>query len=331
MFFNKEISILNYGDLTDLFLKFKNKGWKFIFTKFLNIRYKDKVSSKWDDYVTESDFWVIPEVKSHWNKIISGSETISYEEYVSKKFLHNKDNLSLISIGCGEGAHERNFYNHIPFKKGLGIDISFESVKKAKAYAEEEGKDISYLCSDFFKIDFKSEKFDLILFDSSLHHFENINYFLKNNIKPILKKEGILVVFEYCGPNRLQWEKSQLVKCNNLLQQLPNEFKKFENSSCIKKKVYRPGILRMFAIDPSEAPDSKKIVQALHSNFDVLEEKSLGWNIIQPLFKGIAHNFLNEKTETKKWIRFILSEEEKFVNQKENFSDSVFGIYKLKN
>lgn len=328
MFFNKEFSIITNGDLIDLYLKIKNKGWKFIFSKFLKVSYKGKVSSKWNNYVTASDFWVIPEVRVHWNKIISGKETISYEEYVSKKFLNNKNDLSLLSVGCGEGIHERNFYNHTQFKRGLGIDISIESIKIAKTNAAKENKNISYLCSDFFKVDFKTDKFDVILFDSSLHHFEHINHFLENHIKPLLNTDGILVIFEYCGPNRLQWTKNQLMKCNNLLQQLPGELKQFDNSKYRKKKVYRPGILRMFAIDPSEAPDSINLIDALHSNFDVIEEKKLGWNIIQPLFKGIAHNFLNEKLETKEWISFILKEEEDFIRQKGDNTDAVFGIYK---
>lgn len=53
-------------------------------------------------------------------------------------------------------------------------------------------------------MDFGNKKHDLILFDSSLHHFDNINSFLLNQIKPLLKDVGFLVVFEYCGPNRLQ-------------------------------------------------------------------------------------------------------------------------------
>ncbi|WP_445455070.1 class I SAM-dependent methyltransferase [Flavobacterium sp. HNIBRBA15423] len=330
MFYNRKSSFITFGDLIDLYLKLRNKGWKFIISKVLKVNHKDKVSSKWDNYVTESDFWVIPEIRQHWNKIISGNEIISYEEYVSKKIINNKDNLSLLSIGCGEGIHERNFCNHLNLKKVLGIDISNESIKMAKTYAEKEKKEIIYLSSDFFEVDFSSEKFDIILFDSSLHHFKDINKFLNNSIKPILDKDGVLVVFEYSGPNRLQWKKNQIKKCNDILKKLPTEFRKFEKSNFIKKKVYRPGILRMFAIDPSEAPDSENLVNALHANFDIIEEKKLGWNIIQPLFKGIAQNFLNENKETKEWINFILNDERQFIKQNGISSDAIFGIYKLK-
>lgn len=49
----------------------------------------------------------------------------------------------------------------------------------------------------------------------------------------------------------------------------------------------------MFIVDPSEAPDSKNLVNAIRTDFEVIEDKYLGWNIIQPLFKGIAHHFIN--------------------------------------
>ena len=161
-----------------------------------------------------------------------------------------------------------------------------------------------------------------------MHHFENINQFLKESIKPLLAPNGHLVVFEYCAPNRLQWQENQLQKCNAILNQIPKKYKVFPQSKLAKKKVYRPGIVRMLTVDPSEAPDSIHLVEALHANFKVLEEKELGWNIVQPLLKGIAHNFVNDQKETKELIAAILKEETLFLNNEAIKSDAVFGVYK---
>ena len=85
----------------------------------------------------------------------------------------------------------------------------------------------------------------------------------------------------------------------------------------------------MMLVDPSEAPDSENLVKSLNKNFDVLEEKKLGWNISHLLLKGISHNFLESDEETKKLLELILDQEEKFVeNTQEN--DAVFGVYKMK-
>lgn len=328
MIFNKEISLVTFGDFIDIYLKVRKKGAGSVFHKLFNLTYKNKVSSKWDDFNAESDFWIIPEVRQHWNKIISGDASVSYEEYVSKKYFSGKSDVSLLSIGCGEGVHERNFYDHLNFKECLGVDISHGSILGAQKLADQQKKNITYKTANFSEMNFGDKKYDIILFDSSLHHFKNIKEFLNTKIKPLLNKDGVLVIFEYCGPNRLQWSTKQLNASNAILKQLPEKYKTFNNVSQLKRKVYRPGFLRVYAVDPSEAPDSVNLVEALHANFDTVEEKKLGWNIIQPLFKGIAHNFLDTTPETEKWIDFILKEEEEFV--KKNTSDAIFGVYKLK-
>lgn len=330
MIFNKETSLVTFGDFIDIYLKVKKKGVKFVFHKLFNLSYKDKVSSKWDNFSSESDFWIIPEIKQHWNKIISGNPMVSYEEYVSTTYFNTQSNLNLLSVGCGEGIHERNFYKYLNFKECLGVDISEGSISAAQKLAALEQKTITYKASNFSNLDFSGKKFDIILFDSSLHHFKNIHEFLNTQIKPLLKENGVLVIVEYCGPNRLQWKNAQLKKSNEILKQLPKKYKIFTKDGFLKRKVYRPGFIRVCAVDPSEAPDSANLVEALHANFDVLEEKNLGWNIIQPLLKGIAHNFLDSTPETKMWIDFILKEEERFLNEKANLSDAIFGIYKLK-
>ena len=331
MILNKNTSLLNFGDFIDFYLKIKNLGFKRVLMKLLKLNHSSKVSSKWDNYTTESDFWIIPEIRAHWNQIITGDEKIEYEEYVSQKYFDKNKSYRLLSIGCGEGKHERRFCDYLQFDTILGIDISVESIKNAQQYAVEEKKAIDYVSSDFFKVNLENEKFDIILFDSSLHHFKNINLFLKETIKPLLTPNGHLVVFEYAGPNRLQWQKNQIKKCNEILKKMPPKYKLFSNSKWKKKKVYRPGILRMLAVDPSEAPDSINLVSALHANFKVLEEKQLGWNIVQPLLKSIAHNFVNDQKETKELIASILKEETLFLNNKDIKSDAVFGVYKHNN
>jgi ubiquinone/menaquinone biosynthesis C-methylase UbiE len=321
--------LITFGDFIDFYLKLKQKGFLFLIRKFFKFLNQNRVSSKWDNFHTDSDFWVIPEVKADWNFKISGDSKVSYEQYVSRKYLNSSSELSLLSIGCGEGLHERNFAKHFSFSKILGIDISSESIKKAIDYAKNEDLNIEYKVGDFVKLNFENQMFDVILFDSSLHHFNSISSFLKTNIYPLLNDEGIVVVFEYCGPNRLQWRHSQLKKVNQILANLPRKFRKLPNLNWVKTKAYRPGILRMFLVDPSEAPDSQNLQKALHENFKVVEETNLGWTIIQPLFKNIAHHFVNENPETKKWIRYIFIEELSYI-QNTNENDAIFGIYKKK-
>jgi hypothetical protein len=124
----------------------------------------------------------------------------------------------------------------------------------------------------------------------------------------------------------LQWKNSQLKEANRLLKEIPTAFKTLINGKDVKKKVYRPGLIRMLLVDPSEAPDSANLVNALNDNFTVLEEKKLGWNILHILLKDIAHNFLSEKKEAKELIRNLMEAEEAFL-KRTNENDAIFGVY----
>jgi ubiquinone/menaquinone biosynthesis C-methylase UbiE len=330
MIFGRMPTFVSVGDIVDVYYKIKFNGFRILRSKFSKFSYRNRVASKWDFFVSQSDFWIIPEVNKNWNLKISGDENVEYEEYVCKKYLQGKDNLNLLAIGCGDGIHERNFAKSHSFKKIIGVDISKGCIIKAIKEASDKNLNIQYYCDDFRELDLEKMKFDVVLFNSSLHHFDKIDSLLKNNVLPVLNENGILVVFEYCGPNRLSWRKSQLNESNAILKKLPLKYKTLIDGRSIKRKVYRPGLFRMLLVDPSEAPDSENLVKALNVNFDVLEENQLGWNISHLLLKGISHNFLGSDIESKNLIKSILDQENRFVKAtKEN--DAVFGVYIKKN
>ncbi|WP_276974638.1 class I SAM-dependent methyltransferase [Flavobacterium filum] len=321
-----ETSLVSVGDFLDVYYKVKQKGFLQLASLF-NLTKNKRVSAKWNQYQSSSDFWIIPALQQYWNNLISGNPEVSYESYVIQKYLHNKTNLSLLSIGCGEGRHERKFAVSGLFSKVIGVDISNERIERATQTALENNLNIEYVAGDFHQMIVEKESFDVILFDSSLHHFNDINGFLKKEISPLLKTEGILVANEFCGPNRLQWKKEQLDFANELLKELPKKYKTRIDGKSVKRKVYRPGLIRMLLVDPSEAPDSAHLKKALQANFKVLEEKNMGWNILHILLKGIAHNFLNNDEETNQLLAYLIKKEEEFI-ERVGDADSIFGVYK---
>ncbi|WP_269685264.1 class I SAM-dependent methyltransferase [Flavobacterium lacustre] len=325
----KNTTYISVGDFLDVYHKIREKGLRYLMSK-VKLLPTARIESKWDSYASTSDFWLIPAIQHSWNKMISGHPEMEYEEYVAQKYLSNKRNLKLLSIGCGEGSHDRNFAKQGCFSLIDGIDISPESIKNAVQSAKENNVDINYFQGDFKKMKLNSNSYDVILFSSSLHHFKDVEATLQHDVKPLLKPDGILVIYEFTGPNRLQWTKEQLDKANELLRNLPLKFKMLSDKSSVKKKVYRPGLLRMLLVDPSEAIDSESIVPSLNKHFKVLEQTDLGWNILHILLKGIAQNFLNEEPETKKIIDFLIAEEADFV-KKQLKSDAIFGVYQNKN
>lgn len=322
---SSEKTLISWGDILDVYHKIKQKGVRKFISVF-NITSDKRVVGKWDNYQSSSDFWVIPQLKSYWNQKISGNPEQEYEDYVAEKYFENQSGLKLLSIGCGHGAHERAFAKYNCFSEIVGIDLSEKRIESARKTAQAEKCNITYHAGDFKQLNFKNNYFDVVLFSSSLHHFKDIDGFLKQQVRPLLKTSGYLVVYEFCGPNRLQWTKEQLNKANQLLQETPKKYKLLTDGKTIKKKVYRPGLIRMLLVDPSEAPDSENLRQAVHNNFSVIEETWLGWNILHILLKGIAHNFLNTDVETTNLLNYLIKKEETFIKQIGK-TDSVFGVY----
>jgi len=326
MILKEDTSIITWGDFLDVYHKIRQKGMRYLLAK-MQLSHSSRVSSKWDLHTTSSDFWEIPEIVKDWNKTISGDENKLYEDYVAQKYFSGKSGIKILSIGCGDGKHERKFAVYPEVEKAVGVDIAEARVARARESAQKLNLPIEYIAGDFFKLDFEKESFDMVLFSSSLHHFYDIDNFLKNHIKPLLKNNGLLVVYEYCGPNRLQWRRTQLNEANRILQTIPKKYRTLYDGKSSKKKVYRPGLIRMHIVDPSEAPDSENLINGIHNNFTVLEEARLGWNILHSLLKGIAHNFVSDDPEVKKLIASLIQEEKKFM-QVSGENDAVFGVYK---
>ncbi|MCF8359429.1 MAG: class I SAM-dependent methyltransferase [Prolixibacteraceae bacterium] len=317
---------ISVGDFIDLYYKIQQKGYSKIVSKF-SLSGNERTATKWNTTKESSDFWVIPEVRSRWNEKCTGDTQLEYEDYVVQKYFSNQNGLKLLSVGCGSGARERKFAKYPVFSSIEGIDLAGSLIEKARKEAgKQQFNNIKYHVGNFLIYDFEPGSFDVILFNSSLHHFDRIDCFLETKVLPLLKEKGHLIVFEYAGPNRLQWSKSQLIRVNEILKEIPEKYRVRIDGKSVKKRAYRPGLIRMKLVDPSEAVDSESIVPSLHKHFNIVEEREIGWDITHVLFKDIAHNFLNDDPETKKLIRYIFEQEDNYL-QETGHSDTIFGLY----
>ena len=321
--------LLTIDDFLETYIRLRQRGFNFILSKF-KFNSSERTVSSFDSDIKNAHWYIIPDLINHQNSIISGNPDISYEDYVVEKYLKNRTNLSMISIGCGEGNHELKFAAHNNFEKIIGVDLSENRIKAAQNKADSLGlKNINFISGNGNHEEFYSSinaQFDVILFDNSLHHLKNVADLLGNQISKLLKDDGILIIKEYIGSNRLQWSSSQLKFVNNLLIEIPLELRKIFQTNMFKKKVYGPGIIRMIISDPSEAVDSNSILPSLHKYFIVEEEKYLGGNIYLPLFKDIAHNFIKTNSIKRDIFVKIFEEEKKLLEIEKSLL--LFGVYR---
>lgn len=319
-------TFLSLGDFIDLYHKIKQKGWIEILSKFY-LSSDARTASKWNRITSSSDFWVIPEIRRRWNEKCTGDPDLEYEDYVVSKYFSHANDLKMLSVGCGTGARERKFAKYLNFSKIEGVDLAEKQIEEAKIHASESKlQNIRYFAGEFTSLNFEQGTYDAVLFNSSLHHFKDVNKLLETKVSPLLKTNGYLLIFEYVGPNRLQWTQQQLEFANQLLRDLPLKYKTRYDSKSIKRRIYRPGLIRMLLVDPSEAIDSEAILPSLHQHFKTIEEKRLGWDITHLLFKDIAHNFLNKDEETKLLLSVLFDKEDEYLSRT-GHSDAVFGVY----
>lgn len=319
--------MINFGDFIEVYFKLKQRGFEYLFSK-ISIQKNIRIKSTFDHTnQVSSNYWLIPEVTKKWNKMISGKEDENYAEYITRKYFRNQSNIKILSLGCGSGSNEIKFAKHPEYVEIIGVDIATKLIEKANINAREKKySNLNYEVKNIYETEFEDEYFDMILFHSSLHHFHNLDFLLGQKIKKIIKKNGLIVIHEYVGPNRIQWSKEQLNETNSILKMIPDEYKRRFKLKNLRTKAYRPGKLRMIISDPSEAVESENILPMLHKYYETIEEKKLGGNIIMPLFKDIAHNFLDESAQTKKSIEFIFEKENAFL--KDHSSDFIFGVYR---
>lgn len=323
----KMLRLITIDDIRDTFLKGRQRGWGFIFSKFIpsNI-YRTKTAFN-KSANNSSNWWDIPYVRKRWNKMISGNENVNYEEYLVKTVLSKKKHLKLLSLGSGVCSHEIKLAKHDNFKKITCVDFSEHRLSEAKKAAKKDNlNNIAFVCSNVENYNFTRNQFDVVLFNSSLHHFKNVESLLMKKINYCLRDSGLLVINEYVGPNRLQFSNFQLKKINEAIEVIPKKFRKRFKSSWYKNNFSGSGVIRMLIADPSECVDSASIMPSIHEHFETIIEKPYGGNLLMNVLKDISHHFTNLDNEKKEILEKLFELEDNYLYN--NSSDFNFGVYK---
>lgn len=326
-----DLNLISYSDIIELSEKLCSSSPGFFIRKLNPIR-SNRVRHHWNSgSIPQINWWNIPYVRSRWNRLISEDPNIDYIKYTlyflerHKKF--NTKKASMLSIGCGTGSQELAFAQTGALEHIDAFDLAPNNIIEAQIASQKAQLEsvLHFQVADFQS--FKPNKpYDLILFHSSLHHLNPVLSALKKTAS-WLKPNGFLIVNEYAGPNRIQWNSDQLQLANRLLLTLPKELRTYP-SGRLKTRQTAPGILRMHISDPSEAPDSQAIIPTLNTLFKQELFKGYGGNILAPLLKGISHHFIESNPKTKDILDMLFEEEDRFLFN--HPSDHFVGIYSLK-
>lgn len=318
--------IITLDDFIEAYTKTKQRGLSFFISK-LNINSVKRTKSAFNENNINSANWsIILKIQERWNTLITGDSKKEYQAFVIENYLKNSSNLKLLSIGSGKCKHEFKFASHNNFEEILCTDISEKLINEAKKIAKKKSyNNIGFKVQNLYKYEIPENSFDIILFHASLHHFKNIDYLLGTKLKKALKKNGLLIINEYVGPNRIQYPKHQIEHINKALKVIPKKFRQRFKLKIYKNKIYGSGLLRMIIADPSECVKSESIMPAIHKYYDTKHEVNLGGNLLMPVLKDLSHHFLEPSKEKEDVLNELFKLEDNYL--KSYPSDYIFGIY----
>ncbi len=319
-------NVISIGDFFDVYYKIKSTRFRSLLNRFGLTKGK-RIKNAWQHTeAPPTNWWSIPRVSQRRNRLITDNPNIELQDYIYKKYLKGKSHLRAVSPGCGTGTQEIKFGRYPCFALFEAFDTSQNRISEAIQEANKFNfTNLRFFVENVYDFHFGISNYDMILLHGSLHHFKHLDGLLPR-IKESLTREGILVLYEYVGPNRFQWDDGQLLTVNKLLCEIPAEYRKRWNSHHVKKRQYRPGLLRMILSDPSEAVESENILPLLNQYFKASEIKNVGGNLLQPVLKDISHHFLRDEKKAIEVLEYLFMREDQFL--KENKSDFVFGVFK---
>jgi 2-polyprenyl-3-methyl-5-hydroxy-6-metoxy-1,4-benzoquinol methylase len=301
----------------------RGPGWLF---RRLKVSRTGRVSAAWGE---KKEMRVWPEqLTRHTFKKISGSPDISPPFYFANRYLSNRDSVAAMSIGCGEGTHELEWAGTGMITRLDGFDLSEHRIHLAKKRAVEASLEsiLNFEVKNILDIDDVKNNYDLVIAIASLHHFTPLEQIIQK-IADLLEPGGLLYVNEYVGPRKWQWTENQLAAANRILERIPKKYRRKTNGFFLRR-AWKPGLLRMFLSDPSEAVESDMIIPLLDTYFERVEFIPLGGSLTQLVFGKIAHNFQSADEEAREIIEMVLAEEERLISEKQISSDFLCAVYR---
>lgn len=320
---------LTIDDIIDVYSRLNQRGSQFLLSKF-TLNQKKRTKSAFDPTaIHSSNWWMIPMVKERWNLKLNNQPDQNYRQLMMETFFSDQKDLKLLSLGSGSCSHELELASYPQFKELSCVDLAENRLKEAEEEAQQLGLDnLRFICADIDHFDFKESNYDIVLFNSSLHHFANVEELLSKRIKKTLKPDGYLVINEFVGATRLQFPKHQIAAIRQAILMIDKVHRKRFKTNLYKKSFHGSGLIRMKMADPSECIDSSSILPALHRHFNTKIERHLGGNILMNALKDIAHHFINPDQEAIQILNKLFAFEDEYLEKYP--SDFIFGIYQNK-
>ena len=252
-------------------------------------------------------------------------ESLPWEQWV-RDYFQGTAELGL-DLGCGISETTRGLIDNRLVKRAVGIDISEVRLEEGRLLNEKGGYAIALLAADINTVvlsDIINERVDLVYSGHSFHHFFSLEHICAQ-LRGIVKPGGLLVLEDYTGPSVLQWTDAQCHYIDLWLHKVPEKYRRLEDGQ-VKVACGRPTIQQVQAGSPFEAIRSSEILQVLSENFRILHHKKLGGTLLNNFMEGIAHNFTDDDAFANQFVRDLVAEEYRLIEEGEIDNDFSFLV-----
>ena len=228
-----------------------------------------------------------PLTQRYINRHITADEDQDWLAWAGERYFPEPASLGL-SIGCGSGNVERRIVELGNARAMEGTDISAQALEVARAAAGD--LPITYSLMDLNEAELPAARYDFVVSAAALHHVTNLEECLRA-LGASLKQGGLLILNEYVGPDRFQWEVGQLDAANEALACVPERYRYNHLTGTMPERVERRPLGDMIKADPSEAVRSSELMDAVGRFFEVLDVREIGGTVLHPVLEGIIGNF----------------------------------------
>lgn len=319
--------LVTLGDIQEAVRELKRQGLARVANR-LRLDGRKATEATWNRAdVPAKNIDAVEAIGRHTALVATGSPDGDIVSYVTRTHLSNRGPLNALSIGSGHGTIEMEWAKAGSYSSLTGIDMAGDAVANANTAAQRQGlENLAFKVGDANRGSLGDEEYDVVFAWHSLHHLSPIRDAVKR-IHRALKHGGLLVLFEYVGPSRFQWSSRQLEEANALLRTIPTHLRKRYGLSSCKRRIHRPGLLRMRLADPSEAAESDRIVPEVEECFTTVEKKDLPGTLLQLIFHDIGHNFRTDDPEANASVSRCIAREEELVSSGDLHSNFILGVF----
>lgn len=257
-------------------------------------------------------------------RLISGTSTHWLPWLLNEYFADIEKFSRVLSICCGDGAHEETMLQSGKIEFLHAFDISQGALQQAQERLSRAG-----ISQDQYKLEVQDVNaltmnghFDLVVSAGAVHHVTELEG-LFEKVASMLFPSRPFVLLEYVGPNRFQWTDRQIDIINRILDALDERY--LHNGT--RTKFTRPTIEEMIRMDPSEAIRSKDILKTLGDYFDIDYRRDYNGTIIHQLYPLLNHQLaLSNALDFQSIVRLILLLEDLLIKSNHLESDFTFVV-----